>query len=256
MALRGFWRKVAGFSCFLLIVGLFEFVMVVQLQNSLRTEEKEDGTPLVRALEQARIQSPWHVKGWQSRTQQEERGQEDENEARKARELHNLRADRLNNFRKRAGSLLADEQPQNRLPEPEEYEDNEHRLEMELEKKWQSVSQLLGEGNVSLKINETLKEEFVRLWKMLRMEEGIDHLEEKDSEEYSEEDEEEYEDERSFDPNDFEVFIGEDGRMHVRKKLNPEILVENCSYPIRNMTQFEREGGNILLSIRYSHNQE
>lgn len=266
MALRSFWRKVAGFSCFLLMVGLFEFVMVVQLQNSLHTGENEDShrakwtrtTPRVRAAEHEQIQSPWHIEGWQSRTQQEEREREDEDEVRKARELHNLRKDRLNNFRKRARS---DQQLQNRLPaipEPEQHRNNEQDPKMELQKKWQSILRL-EESNGTLKLNDTLRLELLKLWNMMIMEEDMHRLEEKDPEEDSEDEDEEDEDRRSFDPDDYEIFIGEDGKMHVRKKVysqEPETLVENCSYPLRNMTLFEREGRNILLSIRYGHNQE
>lgn len=254
----------AGFSCFLLMVGLFEFVMVVQLQSSLHTGENEYShrakwtrtTPRIRAAEHEQIQSPWHIEGWQSRTQQEERGQEDEDEVRKARELHNLRKDRLNNFRKRARSA---QQPQNRLPdipEPEEHRkvwNNERDPKMELQKKWQSISQHLEETNDTLKLNDTLRVELLKLWNMMTMEDDMYGLEEKDPEEDSKEDEED-EDQRSLDPDDYEIFIGEDGKMHVQKKvysLEPEMLVENCTYPKRNMTLSEREGRNILLSIRY-----
>lgn len=242
------------------MVGLFEFVMVVQLQSSLHTGENEDShrakwtrtTPRVRAAEHEQIQSPWHIGGWQSRTQQEERRREDEDEVRKARELHNLRKDRLNNFRKRARS---DQQLLPAIPESEQHRNNERDPKMELQKKWQSIFQHLEGSNGTLKLNDTLRLELLKLWNMA-MEEDMYRLYEKDPEEDSEKEDE---DQRSLDPDDYEIIIGEDGRMHVRKKVysqDPEILVENCTYPMRNMTLFEREGRNILLSVRYGHNQE
>ena len=92
-------------------------------------------------------------------------------------------------------------------------------------------------------------------WKQLMVPAVVDRKREaeKDTEEEKEEEEEEEEKERHKNDwiFDFEVITGENGEVIVRRKqLEPEILVENSSLPVRKLTAFEQSGGNIMLTIR------
>ena len=297
MTMRRAWKKVAFLSCFLIVVGAVEFLIVLQLHDSLHIGE-EDGR-LARQIitshhevELERVQKQWHIERRQSQTKQEQGEQEGEreedgvgtDEVRWPRELHNLRVDRLNNFRQRTGSLLADQQLRNfelrkyglpvvpdavRQQGIKSVDDKEFTLKTPLQRKWNFS--LVGEDSL-YKVDvlqpvpvffsdvegNRLREELRKIhtaegegWKNLYNLEQ-DHNEEEDNEEEEEEDdsdEDKNEHRRAFDPDDFETYMGEDGKVKVRRKQ--EVLVENMTPPMRDRTLFEREGWNIMLTVRY-----
>ena len=316
MAVRGGWRRVAWFGSFLLLIGVVEYVLILQFHSSLDRSLDADRDRILPGhhLTMTRMEeddSLWHIHSWQGRRQQGEhqrkevegveRGEKegDKEEERLARELHDLRVDRLNMFRKRTGSQLSNQQqqslewrrsvfpdaPDGVQPGARSYSDG------------QKNSQGSKNANPSLKSTDRFSQAVDNAFKvaMSEIEEGklmqaldtlhdmhaankfrrvdLDNIEEELKEEYEEngykeeedkeeeeddkdEDEYEEEDERQkwvFDPSDFEIVIGDGGKLIVnRKSLEPEPIVENMTLPLRNLTALERDGGNIMLTLRYS----
>ena len=316
MAVRGGWRRVAWFGSFLLLIGVVEYVLILQFHSSLDRSLDADRDRILPGhhLTMTRMEeddSLWHIHSWQGRRQQGEhqrkevegveRGEKegDKEEERLARELHDLRVDRLSMFRKRTGSQLSNQQqqslewrrsvfpdaPDGVQPGARSYSDG------------QKNSQGSKNANPSLKSTDRFSQAVDNAFKvaMSEIEEGklmqaldtlhdmhaankfrrvdLDNIEEELKEEYEEngykeeedkeeeeddkdEDEYEEEDERQkwvFDPSDFEIVIGDGGKLIVnRKSLEPEPIVENMTLPLRNLTALERDGGNIMLTLRYS----
>lgn len=53
-----------------------------------------------------------------------------------------------------------------------------------------------------------------------------------------------------IDESEFEIVMTDHGINVVKKKLGPEVLVENDTRPYRTLTKFEEEGGNIMFTLR------
>ena len=53
-----------------------------------------------------------------------------------------------------------------------------------------------------------------------------------------------------IDESEFEIVETEHGISVVKKQLGPEVLVENDTRPYRTLTKFEKEGGNIMFTLR------
>ena len=313
---RSVWRKAAWLGCFLLVVGAVEFLLIVRLHNSLHIGEEEEQMLLAgrgvltshlaveRQAAAAVQRKQLHVYSWKQSPEEEEGGLDeregggldgDYDEVRLARELRDLRLDRLNSFRQRGrtgmGSQLADQQRRNfelrqntllavdKETQPQQRVTGDHSdlLKTSLQGQWLNVSRLLeeaatlrhknaGKQSFGEKQSDRLKETLDKLddihaaqegkeWHLKRdkdeRENDKDYEEEENGEYDSEEDEEEYH--RVFDPNDFVVSIGTDGKINItRKQLEPEVLLENMTLPMRDdTTSFEREGLNIMLTIRY-----
>ena len=301
MTLRGLWRRVAYVGFFL----LGGVVVAMQVLNSLQVG-REDGllvgrtvAPVRRVEQEVGMQrNHWYVESWLSRTQQGEdvgggggdkkrEGQDGDSElseVRMARELHDLRINRLNNFARRTGSLLADQQQRNselRLNNSElrlnglegaqrqeqGKSDRESIEKSSLQAKW-NVSRIVESLSIenreeALALENKLRGELDRWYDMYAAKQGEErndskkldqerHGEEKEdyeedyTEEYEEDEEEEEGKRRVFDPEDFDINIAEDGRVIVtRKQLGPEVLVENLT------TTSTLEEWRIMLTLRY-----
>ena len=291
---RALWRRAVFISSCLLFVGVVEYAVVLQLQASQQvgkavehqlTAGRSRKFPL--GAGEQRKESPVQAEGGRNLEQgrELEGGEEvggrdlDQSEVRLARELHDLRVDRLRNFERRTGSFLADQQRSNfeaggadlakqQLPEVE----RRHKL---------SVSELLNLSrlvkdilNPESRENDMLKRFFddsddrdrlshklERLYHVYSSQakkdqktdgddEKITGEKDKDYADYIEsEEDEEYR--RVLDPEDFIVSVGADGKVNItRRVLEPEVLVENLTLPKRNMTPTEKAGQNIMLTIR------
>ena len=310
MTVRTLWRRTAFFSCFLMVVGIVEYVAVVQLQGSLQVGEREEERLLAGGRsftllerESERLQeAPMQVAGdWRGRrrggSERVHGGGEvasenlDPPEVRLARELHDLRVDRLRNFDQRPGSFLSDQWKRNfdtsrksqLLADQQQLKHklgagshNQRYSEMlNLSRLVDEILSPEGKGHKALRQffeeneGDRLKEKLDKLYDIYtaKGQKGSttkdavtsdrnyedDYTDLKDSEE-EEEEEEEGERKRLFDPQDFIVSVGPDGLLNVsRKPLPPEVLVENTTSPPINMMSSEKAGLNILLTIRYYH---
>ena len=303
MAIFNLWRRTTFFACLLMAVGIVEYFVVVQLHSSLQAGEREElllagGRSLTLLEREAERQGETLVQAadeWQGRQRELSagaRGEEvagenlDQADVRLARELHDLRVDRLKNFQRRTGSFLADQQQRNfevrsnSQLSPVDLQQQQHQQRRgvggyddrlaEILNLSRMVDEILsheGKGDRALRQyfeeseGDRLKEKLDRLYDIYAAKDRRDSTRDRDGgEDYtemkvdydSEEEEEEEDYKRVFDPEDFVVSIGADGRLNVsRKPLPPEMLVENTTFPARNMTTREKVGLNILLSIRY-----
>ena len=310
MAIFNLWRRTTFFACLLMAVGIVEYFVVVQLHSSLQAGEREElllagGRPLTLLEREAERQEETLVQAaeWQGRQRELSAGARgggevagenlDQADVRLARELHDLRVDRLKNFQRRTGSFLADQQQRNfevrsnsQLPavdlqqQQQQQQQQQHQQRRgvggyndrlaEILNLSRVVDEILsheGKGDRALRQyfeeseGDRLKEKLDRLYDIYAAKDRRDSTRDRDGgEDYtemkvdydSEEEEEEEDYKRVFDPEDFVVSIGTDGRLNVsRKPLPPEMLVENTTFPARNMTTREKAGLNILLSIRY-----
>ena len=281
------------FSCFLLAVGLVEYLIVVQLHGSLQGEQELTAAwtrslppgaeePLLHGGDRERGGEP----GEPGQKKDVAGGNLDQSEVGLARELRDLRVDRLRNFERRTGSLLADQQ--RRIFEARDVGPSDGGTQQPLQQQGRvggrhktGLAELL---NLSREVDKILSPELIgedllkRFFKEGegdRLKDKLDRLydaytsqnkkqsdkdastKEKDYEHYlemrdeygSNEEEEEYR--RVFDPEDFIVSVGADGRVNVtRKELEPEVLLENTTLPTRDMTPSEKAGQNIMLTIR------
>ena len=285
-----------------MVLGIVEYVAVVQLHGSLQVGEREEErllaggrsfTLLEREAERLQ-EAPMQVAGdWRGRrrggSERVHGGGEvasenlDPPEVRLARELHDLRVDRLRNFDQRPGSFLSDQWKRNlgdrRKSQLADQQQLKHQLGTGSHDRRYSemlnLSRLVDEilsperkGHKALRQffeeneGDRLKEKLDKLYVIYaaKGQKGPttkasdrnyedDYTDLKDSEE---EEEEEEEGKRVFDPQDFIVSVGADGRLNVsRKPLPPEVLVENSTLPARNTTPSEKAGLDILLTIRY-----
>ena len=273
-------------------------MVIMQVINSLQIQGEEDGllvgqtvASLRRVEQEMELQkSRWYVDSWLRRTQQGEEGAGEKKregqgedielrEVRMARELHDLRIDHLNNFARRTGSLLADQQQRNfelrrnGLPAPEAALQQQQRVideqKSSLWDKW-NVSHIVESLSIenrdeALRLENKLREELHRFYDVYTAKEGEEqnglHKELKDDvndlkqeRKGQEEEEEDYENEgeegegknRVFDPEDFDISIAEDGKVIVtRKQLEPEVLVENLT-----RTATEIEEWKVMLTLR------
>ena len=274
-----------------------EILLVVQLQDSLQFRGEEEEKILLaghsvstyRQSERRAAGLQLHMYDWQrtragERELEEERGEGDDEprEVRLARELHDLRMDRLGNFGRRTGSLLVDQQQRNAelrnrgtpgladggaQPQAGDSSRNGDKLLLRLKATLQERSKNVTHLAQDLSLMKVLKQSFDE---RERLGEALDELydilyeggrrepvqqgeyEDYYEEEYlTEEKEEDYG--RVFDPDDFIIGVGADGKVNItRKQLEPEILLENLTLPVRDMTPLEKEGLNILLTIRFS----
>ena len=293
MAVRTVWRRATVFSFFLLVLGVVEYFVVVQLHSSLQVGEREEELLLAgRGRSLSLLEGG--AERWEGRRVQagsEERGGgevagvnlDQTSEVRLARELHDQRVDRLRNFERRTGSLLADQQRRNfgvrekqlqvgngqrqAIQRGGSYNDRLAEI-LNLSRLVDEILSPKGKGDQALRQffeqteGERLKERLDKLYDIYAAKGKKDSAtkdRDRDFEEDyvevhedydSEEEEEQYR--RVFDPEDFVLTVGADGRVNVsRKPLEPEVLVENMTLPARNMTRSEKAGLNILLSIRY-----
>ena len=208
---------------YLLVIGVLEYVIILELHSRLHLREsaKQDEQTLV--LTQAELDS---LKSWRER--REMAGPKD-----RARAVEW----RVSNFvpAARRRPILQDEP----------------RLGDAPERHGKTLQQYLGAdgapredgGGAILQGGET---ENLANWPT---DEKNEDYEEDEDEEDEDEENEEKKDNWVFDPDDFEIIVSKDGTVEVRRK--PEVLVENMTLPARNLTPFEQDGGNIMLTLRF-----
>ena len=293
-----------------------EYVLLVQLHSSLLSVAHETGdetllpgkTVTSRGEAEERAELQWagvHFGLHDPRDFAEERerrelagggdageygGFGDPSEVRLARELHDLRMDRLSQFRRpeRGPEINVDQQKRSLQQPPTRDKLNDTNLQQLLELLEErfrtgqmdlalNLTLLLSDGGSPLGRSDVLKH-FLSESRGSTLGEALDRLhdaytaqgdkdwkygsiskqgadkESDDDDSDEEEEEEEEENGRVFDPNDFLITMNSDGTVNVtRKELEPEVLVENSTFPLRNMTTSEKEGLNIMLTIRYIH---
>lgn len=290
---RSFWRKATWFSCFLLAVGLVEYFVLVQLHSSLlhADHKAEDERLMAGKSVTSRRETEdgkWAVMPWgihdsqQQHLEDRERREagrigeirdnsDDLNEIRSARELHDMRIERLNNFKQPRRGLQLQAEQEERSHKMKDNMLNDTNLRQLLQVL--NLTHILDGGGFphSENINENFLKNFLnesvgnnrlsltldnilyteqknKQWKQDRTQ---DTDKEEDSDEHYDEDDDYEDNHRYFDPDDFIVSIDSNGRVNVtRKQLEPEVLVENTTFPVRDMTKFEKEGSNIMLTIR------
>ena len=259
-------------------------MVIMQVLNSLQVG-REDGllvgqtvAPVRRVEQEVGVQrNHWYVESWLNRMQQGEdvgggekkrEEQDGDIEVRMARELHDLRINRLNNFTKSTDSLLADQQQQNFELRQNGLQGTQQQLH-ENKYSWQ-VSHIMKSLSIenreeALALENKLREQLDNWYDTYGTQEqnGLKNLgqkrdgEEEDdyeedyeedySEDYEEEEEEEEEVKRRvFDPEDFDIRVAEDGKVTVtRKQLEPEVLVENITKPSTEIEEWK-----IMLTLR------
>ena len=262
-------RKAAFLASFLLIIGVAQYLILVQLLSEIHSEHARipsEQIVLKTLAEMENLQHWREYKHSQSLSRQESMEEQvEKDQTDPTRELRDLRRNRLKGLRKNAYHF-SKRHVEGVKQERGLYSVRSRNSEVDWRQLHSRKEEIhpRNEGGAADPFPDSVQRRTVleEGGNRARNEQQWKHLMDamvgdQKGEEVEENSEEEYEDEeeKEKDKNDwifdFEVIRAENGEVIVRRKqMEPEMLVENSSLSMRNLTAFEQNGGNIMLTIR------